>query len=64
MAVSSVDYEKVDMRLLTALQMIKSLEQMISAADISAIEGTGNFIVALDIYRNNIALEIEKQGKR
>lgn len=64
MAVASVDYEKVDMKLLTVLQMISSLEQMVSAGDISTIAGNGEFIIALDLYRNCIALEIEKQGKR
>jgi hypothetical protein len=64
MALANIDYEKVDMRLLTVLQMITSLEQMVSAADISAISGTSDFIIAADNYRNAVALAIETQGKR
>lgn len=65
MAVSSIDYEKVDQGLLQILQMIKSMEQMVSSAQqATPILNTNVFINALDDYRNEVALEIEKQGKR
>jgi hypothetical protein len=61
MAVSSIDYEKVDMVLLNIIQMISSLEHMVSAQN---VDGTSDFIYALDTYRNKVALFIEVQGKR
>jgi hypothetical protein len=65
MAVSSIDYEKIDHGLLQILQMIKSMEQMVVASQQqSQIPNTNIFISALDDYRNEVALEIERQGKR
>ena len=65
MAVSSIDYEKIDHTLLQLLQMIKSMEQMIVAAQQqSNISNTNVIMSALDDYRNEIALVIEQQGKR
>jgi hypothetical protein len=61
MAVASIDYEKVDMILLNIIQMISSLEHMASAQN---VDGTADFIYALDAYRNKVALAIEAQGSR
>jgi hypothetical protein len=63
MATSSVDYEKVDMSLLQVLQTIKIMEDMI--LNVSGLQiPTGKIVAALDDYRNNVAIEIERQGSR
>jgi hypothetical protein len=64
MALSNIDYEKVDMQLLSVLQMLGSIESMVASANVSTIPTTAAFLLALDSYRNEIALEIEKQGRR
>ena len=64
MAVSSIDYENVDMRLLSAIQTLKAIEQQITGANFPSIKGTDVFVIAIDAYRNEIAMEIERQGAR
>jgi len=64
MAVSSIDYEKIDQRLLQLLQLISSLEMLASSAPIENTTGVGVIITELDKFRNIVALEIEKQGAR
>lgn len=64
MAVSSIDYEKVDVALLQVLQILKNTEQLIASSGTAQVPGTSVFISAIDDYRNEIAMEIEKQGKR
>jgi hypothetical protein len=64
MPISSLDYEKVDVALLQILQIIKNTEQMIASSGTTQVPGTADFIAALDDYRNEIAMEIERQGKR
>jgi hypothetical protein len=64
MPVSSIDYEKVDTRLLGLIQMIAGLENQITSVQLSNTEATKDIIFALDKYREEIALEIEKQGAR
>jgi len=64
MAVSSIDYEKVDQRLLQLLQLISSVEMLASSAPIADTVGVSNIIIELDKFRNIVALEIERQGAR
>jgi hypothetical protein len=64
MALANIDYEKVDPRLLSLLQQIHSFESIITGLDVNTISGVADMIANLDGFRNNIALEIERQGKR
>jgi len=64
MAVSSIDYEKVDVQLLSMLQMLVSMEQMCVATKITNTAASSEFINAVDKFRNEVALEIEIQGAR
>lgn len=64
MALSTIDYEKVDASFLQTLQMIKMIEDFVAANNVSLVEGTPEFISALDNYRNAIGIAMEQQGKR
>jgi hypothetical protein len=64
MPLAIIDYEKVDLQLLNVIHMLKSIESMVASANISTIPNTGEFLAALDSYRNECALEIEQQGSR
>jgi hypothetical protein len=59
---SLVDYEKVDMRLLSLVSMLNSMESNI--IQFQDLPQTGEMIAQIDRYRNEVALEIERQGKR
>ncbi len=65
MALSSIDYEKVDVGLLSILQMLGSLESIVSNTNnTTLVPNTNIFINAIDDYRNEVGLMIEKQGRR
>ena len=64
MPLAIIDYEKVDLQLLSVVHMLKSIESMVASANISTIPNTGEFLEALDSYRNEVGLEIERQGSR
>jgi len=61
MAESTVDYSRVDIRLHGIVAMLGSLEQQIGQ---HAITGTARFLDEIDLFRNNVGIEIERQGKR
>ena len=64
MPLSRIDYEKVDLQLMSVIHMLNSIEAQIASAGISKVPNTDVFITAIDDYRNEIALEVERQGKR
>jgi hypothetical protein len=61
--IASIDYEKVNMLLLSLIQSLNGIETMAVQAQISGTE-TSEFVIAVDRFRDAVALEIEIQGKR
>jgi hypothetical protein len=59
---SVVDYEKVDAGLLNIIMALQSIE--LQVANKPDIPQAREMIEQLDRYRNEVALEIERQGKR
>ena len=59
---STIDFEKVDMGLMNILSVLHALEYVILQK--SEISGSSDMITQIDRYRNEVALEIERQGKR
>jgi hypothetical protein len=64
MATSIIDYEKVDPLFLQALLQLQHLESFLQLPLLVDFQGTGDFVKAIDDYRNIIALQIENIGKR
>jgi len=58
---STIDFEQVDMRLLSMLMTLQSIQDQAAALDLT---GTADLVNAVDTYRNHVGLEIEKQGAR
>jgi hypothetical protein len=61
MAVATIDYELVDHALLVILTYLSNLESMIVNQKIPT---TNHFITEISKFRNEVALEIERQGTR
>jgi len=59
---STIDYEKVDSFFLNLIMGISSLENMIIQRP--EIPEMKSLLEQIDRYRNEVALEIERQGKR
>ena len=64
MVESIIDYEKVDPQFLQALLQLQQIESFLQFPLLVDIQGTGDFVKAIDDYRNVIALKIEELGKR
>lgn len=61
---SIIDYEKVDSQFLQALLQLQQIESFLQLPLLIDLQGTGDFINAIDDYRSIIALKIEDIGKR
>lgn len=61
MATATIDYEMVDHALLSLLSHLANLESMIAMQNIPT---TKHFITEISKFRNEVALEIERQGTR
>lgn len=57
-----IDYEKVDMALLSLIQQLNSFQNFVSVPHLSSMEGVREFVFAIDAFRKKISEEIEKQG--
>lgn len=57
-----IDYEKVDMALLSMIQQLNSFQNFVSIPALSSMDGVREFVFALDSFRKKIAEEIERQG--
>lgn len=57
-----VDYEKVDMGLLSLIQQLNTLQSFIMVPSVSSLSGAKDFVFAIDAFRKNVAEEIERQG--
>lgn len=57
-----IDYEKVDMNLLGIVQQLNNMQNFLMVPNTSAIEGTKDFVFAIDAFRKKVAEEIERQG--
>lgn len=64
MPYSIVDFEKVDNSLFGIINMLNSLQNMISGPAAPPSNNIANLINAIDLYRNDVGCEIEKQGAR
>lgn len=61
MAIATIDYEMVDMALLTLLSSLAHIEVQVAN---QRIPTSNHFIAEINKYRNEVALEIERQGTR
>jgi hypothetical protein len=64
MALSRIDYEKVDPIVFSILSLISNLETVISQERAPQTDETLRLITALDDYRNSLALYIEEKARR
>ena len=64
MAISTVDYEKVDPFLFSIIQALNSIQNMVSGPNMPPSSNTVILINAIDAVRNDVGVEIEKQGTR
>jgi hypothetical protein len=64
MPLSTIDFELVPTSLLSMLAMLNSVDSAVGDPNVSNVEGIALFLAAIDAFRNNVALEVELQGKR
>lgn len=57
-----IDYEKVDMNLLSLIQLLNNLDAFVSIPSLPELGGIPQLIEATDALRREVALVIEAQG--
>ena len=60
---ATIDYEQVDMNLLSIIMQLNNLQTFLMTPNISSLDGSKEFAFAIDDFRKKVALEIERQGQ-
>lgn len=57
-----IDYEKIDMNLLSLIQQLNNMQNFLMIPNISSLDGAKDFVFAIDAFRRKVGEEIERQG--
>lgn len=58
----TIDFKRVDVNLLNLIQLLNSVENYILMPSIGTLDGTAEFIAAMDSFRGKISALVEQQG--
>lgn len=57
-----IDFEKVDMLLLSAIQQLNNIENLLLLPNLNGLPSISAMVQAIDALRFDVAVEIERQG--